>query len=58
MGAVLIWETRLQAGEALALEWNDIDEVKRTLRVNNHGPCERTSSSGLRKQSPASGLFP
>ena len=35
-GAVLILETGLRAGEALALEWNDIDEEKRTLRVNKN----------------------
>ena len=35
-GAVLILETGLRAGEALALDWNDIDEEKRTLRVNKN----------------------
>ena len=35
-GAVLILETGLRAGEALALEWNDIDEEKRTLKINKN----------------------
>ncbi len=35
-GAVLILETGLRAGEALALEWSDIDEEKRTLRVDKN----------------------
>jgi len=35
-GAVLILGTGLRAGEALALEWNDIDEEKRTLKVNKN----------------------
>jgi len=35
-GAVLILETGLRAGEALALEWSDVDEEKRTLRVNKN----------------------
>ena len=35
-GAVHIWETGFRAGEALALEWNDIDEEKRMLRVNKN----------------------
>ena len=35
-GAVLIMETGLRAGEALALEWNDIDEEKRTLKVTKN----------------------
>jgi integrase len=35
-GAVLILETGLRVGEALALEWGDIDEEKRTLKVTKN----------------------
>jgi integrase len=35
-GAVLILETGLRAGEALALEWPDINEEMRTLKVNKN----------------------
>ena len=35
-GCVLILETGLRAGEALALEWSDVDEEKRTLKVNKN----------------------
>ncbi len=33
-GTVLVLETGLRAGEALALEWNDIDDEKLVLKVN------------------------
>ena len=32
----MILETGLRAGEALALEWGDIDEEKRTLKINKN----------------------
>ena len=35
-GAVLVLETGLRAGEALALEWSDIDEEKWTLKVTKN----------------------
>jgi len=35
-GCVLILETGLRAGEALALEWDDVDEEKRTLKVTKN----------------------
>ena len=35
-GAVLILETGFHVGEALALEWGDIDEEKRTLKVTKN----------------------
>ena len=35
-GCVLILETGLRVGEALALEWGDIDEEKRTLKVTKN----------------------
>jgi integrase len=35
-GCVLILETGLRAGEALALEWSDVDEEKRTLKVTKN----------------------
>ena len=35
-GCVLILETGLRAGEALAMEWGDIDEEKRALKVNKN----------------------
>ena len=35
-GCVLILETGLRAGEALAMEWGDIDEENRALKVNKN----------------------
>jgi integrase len=35
-GCVLILETGLRAGVALALEWGDIDEEKRSLKVTKN----------------------
>jgi len=35
-GCILILETVLRAGEVLALEWGDIDEEKRILKVNKN----------------------
>ena len=52
---ILILETGLRAGEALALEWNNIDEEKRILKVTKNMVRENGKNLVQRTTKTASG---
>ena len=57
-GAVLILETGFQAGDAMALEWGDIDEEKRTLKVTRCGWTGKISPNAQKEGSLAEAAGP